>query len=188
MDNKLTQDMQDWLNTEPAARSVEAGALMVLKLTNHRFLYQNILARKDVKMIEYQLQKYLPMRLKQLTHEQVEEMKKQAAVIVEEHHLDTPRKQPKTEAEEWKKGKRQDHDALPEDIQALYAENLDILHRMREVHLQSRKIALADKSCSDCELYPFVKELIELDKRYHANWEKYDTYGREETEGQDEEK
>ena len=28
----------------------------------------------------------------------------------------------------------------------------------------------------DGDRYPFVKELIELDAKYHANWEKYDTY------------
>ncbi len=180
MDNKLTEDMQAWLNAEPQNRSLAKGAELVLKLTNNRFMYQNILGRKDTKMIEYQLKKFLAIRLQQITHEQVVEMKRQAAVIAEEHHLDTPRKSAKTLQEEWRKGKREDHDTLPEDIQALYAENLNILHQMRECHLQARKIALADKPCSDCDIYPFVKELIDLDKRYHANWQRYDEYGREE--------
>ena len=181
MDTKLTQRMQDWLEAKPADRSLEEGAELVLKLTGNQFLHRNIMVRKDFKMIEYQLRKYLPKRLQEVTHEEVERMKKEAAKIVEDHHLDTIRKSAKTPPEEWKKGKRQDHDSLPEDIQALYAENLNILHRMREVHLQTRKIALADKPCSDCDIYPFVKELIELDKRYHDNWKAYDEYGREET-------
>lgn len=180
MDTKLTQDMQDWLEAAPEKRSLDKGAMLVLKLTGNRFMYQNILARKDAKMIEYQLGKHLPRRLQQVTHEQVKEMKRQAAVIAETHHLDAPRKSAKTIAEEWRKGKRADHDSLPEDIQALYVENLNILHRMRECHLQVRKVALADKPCSDCDIYPFVRELIQLDKRYHANWKRYDEYGREE--------
>lgn len=178
MDTKLTQRMQDWLETPPANRSIEEGAEIVLKLTGNRFMCQNILRRKDYKMIKYQLKKYLPKRLQEVTHEEVEQMKKEASKIAEEHHLDKIRKSPKTQPEEWKKGKREDHDSLPEEIQALYAENLTILHRMRECHLQARKVALATQPCSDCDIYPFVKELIELDKRYHANWQAYDEYGR----------
>lgn len=177
MDIKLTQRIQDWLEATPADRSIEEGAEIVLKLTGNRFMCQNILGRKDYKMVEYQLRKYLPQRLQQITHEEVEQMKKQAATIAEEHHLDTIRKSAKTTPEEWKKGKREDHDSLPEDIQALYAENLTLLHRMRECHLQARKIALADKPCADCDIYPFVKELVELDKRLHSNWQAYDEYG-----------
>lgn len=180
MDIKLTQRIQDWLEASPADRSIEEGAEIVLKLTGNRFMCQNILGRKDYKMVEYQLRKYLPQRLQQVTHEEVEQMKKQAATIAEEHHLDTIRKSAKTTPEEWKKGKREDHDSLPEEVQALYAENLTLLHRMRECHLQARKIALADKPCADCDIYPFVKELVELDKRLHSNWQTYDEYGREE--------
>lgn len=179
MDTKLTQDMQDWLNAKPADRSFEKGAEMVLKLTNNRFMHQNIMVRKDFKMIEYQLRKYLPKRLQEFTHEEVVAMKKQATAIAEKRHLDVARKKLESEQKEFKKGKREDHDALPEEIQALYAENLNILHRMRECHLQARKVALADKPCSDCDIYPFVKELIDLDKRYRANWETYDNYGRD---------
>lgn len=178
MDSKLTQAMQDWLNSPSETRSLVEGAELVLRLTNNRFMYQNILVRRDTKMVEYQLQKYLTSRLNHITHEQVVEMKAQADVIAETHHLDRTRKTAKTSAEAMRKGKREDHDTLPADIQALYAENLDLLHRMRECHLQARHIALADTPCSDCDIYPFVKELIALDKQYRANWQAYDTYGR----------
>ena len=181
MDTKLTQRIQDWLEAKPTDRSLDEGAELVLKLTGNQFMHRSILVRKDFKMIEYQLKKYLPQRLQQVTHEEVEQMKVQAAKIAEEHHLDTIRKSAKTPPEEWKKGKREDHDSLPEDIQARNAENLNILHQMRECHLQARKIAQSKKPCTDCDIYPFVKELIELDKRYHANWQAYDEYGREET-------
>lgn len=179
MDTKLTQRIQDWLEAKPADRSIDEGAELVLKLTGNQFMHRSILVRKDFKMIEYQLKKYLPQRLQQVTHEEVERMTKEADKIAEEHHLDTIRKSAKTPPEEWKKGKREDHDQLPEDIQALYAENLNLLHRMRECHLQARKLAQSKQPCTDCDIYPFVKELIELDKRYHANWKAYDEYGRE---------
>ena len=153
--------------------------MLVLKLTGNRFMYQNILGRKDMKMIEYQLRKFLPRRLQEFTHEQEVEMKAEAEKIAAEHQDDVLRKSAKSAPEEWKKGKRQDHDSLPDEVQALYTENLTILHRMREVHLQARKIAATPSSCPDGDIYPFVKELIALDKQYHANWEKYDEYGRD---------
>lgn len=179
MDTKLTQQMQDWLEAKPENRSLEAGAEMVLKLTGNRFMVQNIANRKDFKMVEYQLRKYLPFRLQQITHEEVEAMKQQCETIAEEHHLEKSRKPVETEAEELKKGKRQDHNDLPQEIQALYVENLNLLHKMRQLHLQARMATKSASSCPDGDIYPFVKELIRLDKLYHENWAKYDEYGRE---------
>ena len=55
-------------------------------------------------------------------------------------------------------------------------ENLSLLQRMREVHLKLRTLSTADAPCPDSERYPFLKELIELDTRLHANWDRYDHY------------
>ena len=79
---------------------------------------------------------------------------------------------------DFRRGKRLDHDSLPLEIQALYAENLPILQQMRNIHAQLQVItanATADY-CPDSDRYPLLKELIALDKRYHANWKKYDSY------------
>ncbi len=74
------------------------------------------------------------------------------------------------------KGKREDHDLLPDEIKAKYVENLSLLQRMRELHLQLRSLSLENSSCPDSERYPFLKELIALDKKLHSNWEAYDHY------------
>ena len=55
-------------------------------------------------------------------------------------------------------------------------ENLSILQRMRELHLKLRSLSLETAPCPDSERYPFLKELIELDKKMHANWEEYDHF------------
>jgi hypothetical protein len=47
---------------------------------------------------------------------------------------------------------------------------------MRELHLTLRNLSLDSVSCPDSERYPFLKELIELDKRYRNNWKVYDSY------------
>ena len=76
----------------------------------------------------------------------------------------------------FKAGMRADHDLLPAEIQALYVENASILQKMRELHLTLRNLSLDNVACLDSERYPFLKELIELDKKYHSNWKAYDSF------------
>lgn len=47
---------------------------------------------------------------------------------------------------------------------------------MRELHLKLRSLSLETAPCPDSERYPFLKELIDLDKKMHANWEEYDHF------------
>lgn len=77
---------------------------------------------------------------------------------------------------QFKAGKRLDHDSLPVEIQALYIENGNIIHKMRELHLQLRQLSKENTTCPDSERYPFLKELIALDKTYHKNWQIYDSW------------
>ena len=55
-------------------------------------------------------------------------------------------------------------------------ENASILQKMRELHLTLRNLSLDNVACPDSERYPFLKELIELDKKYHSNWKAYDSF------------
>lgn len=80
------------------------------------------------------------------------------------------------ENKQFKAGKRLDHDSLPVEIQALYIENGNIIHKMRELHLQLRELSKENATCPDSERYPFLKELIALDKTYHKNWQIYDSW------------
>lgn len=77
---------------------------------------------------------------------------------------------------QFKAGKRLDHDSLPVEIQALYIENGNIIHKMRELHLQLRQLSKENATCPDSERYPFLKELIALDKTYHKTWQIYDSW------------
>lgn len=125
-------------------------------------------------MVDYQLQKYYNFRVKALTHAQVEEMAAQVQTIADEHLLtDDASTAPE---DERRLGKREDHDTLPDEVKAKYVENLSLLQRMRELHLRLRSLSLENATCPDSERYPFLKELISLDKKLHANWEEYDHF------------
>lgn len=173
MDHKFTEQIKAWLETPAAERDYTVGALYLLKLSGNKIMYMNLVAALDRRhdVIEYQLQKYYNFRVAALTHAQVEEMQLQVNKIVEDHIplAAEADKQPQ-------KGKREDHDTLPDEIKARYVENLSILQRMRELHLRLRSLSLETATCPDSERYPFLKELISLDKKLHANWEKYDHY------------
>ena len=173
-DNKFTKLIKQWLDTPTDERDYTIGALYLLKLSGNQIMYRNIMANPTSKaeFIEYNIRKYYNFRVQALTHYQVEEMQKQVDVIAQEHFS----LEEENPAKDFKKGKREDHDSLPDEIQALYVENLSIVQRMREVHLKLRSLSADNATCPDSERYPFLKELIELDKRLHSNWEQYDHF------------
>lgn len=172
MDHKFTELIKQWLETPSDQRDYSVGALYLLKLSGNQIMYRNIVAQLDRRhdFVDYQIQKYYNFRVQALTHAQVEEMQQQVDVIVAEHISLA------ANADEHKTGKRIDHDSLPDEIKAKYVENLSILQRMRELHLKLRSLSLDTAPCPDSERYPFLKELIELDKKMHANWEEYDHF------------
>ena len=172
MDNKFTELIKQWLETPSNQRDYSVGALYLLKLSGNQIMYRNIVAQLDRRhdFVDYQIQKYYNFRVQALTHAQVEEMQQKVDVIVAEHISLA------ANADEHKTGKRIDHDSLPDEIKVKYVENLSILQRMRELHLKLRSLSLDTAPCPDSERYPFLKELIELDKKMHANWEEYDHF------------
>ncbi|MBR1882707.1 MAG: hypothetical protein IJ808_06800 [Muribaculaceae bacterium] len=168
---EFTKAIQDWLNLPDEQRDYSKGAMYLLKLSGNQIMYRNLMAnpRRNADFIVRQLQKRLSFRLQQLTHAQVEEMQSQVNQIAVK--VLTP-----NSGEKFKQGKRDDHDQLPDEIQALYVENLSIVQRMRELHLRLRTLSLDTAPCPDSDRYPFLKELIALDKKLHSNWGTYDRY------------
>lgn len=175
MDKEFTNKLQTWLSLPREDRDWDEGALMLLQLTGNKIMYRNLSVNPEGKanFIEGKLQQYLEFRLAELTHEQVKEMQHAVEEIVKEH---TELKSDDNEAKNFKAGKRADHDTLPEEIQALYVENLDLVHRMRELHLKLRTMSTTDSTCADSDRYPFLKEFIKLDKKLHDNWNVYDHF------------
>ena len=174
MDNKFTEKIGPWLNTPDSERDYSEGAIMLLQLTNNKIMYNNIKAnpRARAEFIEYNLRKYYNFRLQQLTHEMVEQMRVEVKQIVADHLSLSE----DTEAKNFRAGKRVDHDELPDEIKALFERNFEIARRMRECHVHLRHAVNENTVCIDSEEYPFLQELIALDKEYHHNWDVYDHY------------
>ena len=206
MDNNFTEEVKAWLDMPASERDYDKGALYLLQLSNNQIMYRNLSrnAKKHGDFIEHHIRKYMKFRLERLTHEQVQEMQKKVDKIAILRNLDASSEgssassggengegndsaSGSTETADssdsavsaspkFKAGIRADHDLLPAEIQALYVENASILQKMRELHLTLRNLSLDNVACPDSERYPFLKELIELDKKYHSNWKAYDSF------------
>ena len=172
MDHQFTEKLQQWMNTPDGQKDWDEGAIMLLQLSGNKIMYANIShnPKGKAEFIKGKLQQYLNFRLQELTKQQVNEMQQKVEVIVKNTI------KPDGDFADFKAGKRGDHDLLPDEIKVLYAENLDIVHRMRELHLKLRTLSLENATCPDSERYPFLKEIIALDKKLHENWDAYDHF------------
>lgn len=171
MNHQFTERLGAWLRERPDTRDYAAGCKMFLQLTARVNMYKNLLAAPDMPRLETELQKHYDFRVAELTHDRVEAMDEQAATIAADNNLQAGESEATPP-----RGRRADHDTMPPEIQALYVENLSVLRRMREVHLRLRNLSLETATCPDSERYPFLKELIDLDKKYRSNWQSYDQY------------
>lgn len=174
MNNKLTERLQDFLDTPREDRDWNEGAILLLQLTNNTIMYRNlsINPKGKAEFIEGKLRAFLKARREVEAHDEVIILQEQVNAIIENR---TEFKED-NEAKEFKAGKRADHDRLPEDIQALYVENLDLVHRMRELHLRLRLLSDSTKQVPAAERKLLLDEFINLDKKLHANWDAYDHF------------
>ena len=176
MDKNLTDKLRQFLETPNEQKDWNAGAILLLQLTNNPIMYRNISLNPKGKadFILGKLQQFLKARCEIENHNEVMALQSTVNEIVTQRtEFSNPDTNPATD---FKAGKRADHDALPEEIQALYVENLDIVHRMRELHLQLRKLSDSTKTIPDSERKPLLDEFIALDKKLHDNWNTYDHY------------
>ena len=76
LDEKFTKAMQQWLMQRQEQRSLEEGALLLLRINRNQRLYSNIIRKKGFQKLEYELNKHLKIRLEGLTREQVAQMER----------------------------------------------------------------------------------------------------------------
>lgn len=176
LDPKVTQAVQDWLNTPEAERDIKAGADLMLQLNRNRALYNSILKRPDKflpKMV-YELKKHLKIRLANMTMAEVASLEKEVVPRVEETLTEVPVITPDDEIPEGKiaKGRRPDHDSLPAEIRELWDSNAE---RYRQIVLLFNELkAMAD--LQPCDRFDKLHILDLTEKKYRDNLAKYDSY------------
>lgn len=176
MDDKFTQKIQDWLATPADQRDILAGATMLLQLNHNRTLHANIVRRPErfAGKVEYELRKHLKIRLDGLTVADVVKMGREVMPRVEETLHQVPVISTDAELPEGTValGRRQDHEQLPAEIQALWDGNIENYHKVRDLHHRLKEMEAAPP----CDRYEFLKLLDEADRKYRENLAKYDGF------------
>lgn len=174
IDLELTPEIKEWLDTPHERRDYARGALLIGKVSRNRILYANVSRDPVAKAtaIEYHLRKIYSRRVADITHEQVGRMMERCDAIARSAGLDHPA----SGKSDFQKGKRADHDSLPQEIRDLWTRNGDLRQRMRDCHTHLRLINPSNSTCPDSDRYPWAKQLIEYDRQYRDNWNRYDHY------------
>lgn len=175
MDEKLTAQVQAYINAEPADRDIEFGAVLLLKLNKNRILYNNIVRRPDkfADKLLYELKKFLTIRLDQKTIHDVVQMERKLLPAVE---LLIANAEPLSTDDEHVaaivKGKRADHESLPERVQKLWEESAGYYKNIKLLHENLKGM----DNDQPCDRYELLKQLDEQDRMYRMNMESYDGY------------
>lgn len=165
----LTEEIKKLIELPKEDVRIEDAALLLLKITRNKIMYNNLIRRNAVGKALYELQKHYNSRMRNHEISVVPEMETKAAEIAK----NTPEIESEEQIEEKvTKGKRKDHEELPDEVKALYFENFNNLRRMRKLHEQLK--LMVDNS--PCDRFPFLSELLTLDTKLRKNWELYDSY------------
>ena len=166
----IAQEIQVWLGKSEinlaSNISFEAGARLLLRCNSNRYMYNSLIKSwrmpSSKRTLVVELQKHLKIQLSGVTLAQIQEMQPKVDAIGEEVA--------KTEKSPTFRGKRPDHEALPSNIQAIYKEVDNIRLKMRSLHERLK----AMRNAPPCDRHEYTLQLIDLDKRYHEQWERYD--------------
>ena len=154
------EQVKEWLSTEPSQRDLEFGAKLMLQGNRNKILHQNVIKKSNFEKIVYELTKIMG-----------EESRNNDQALVAKMVLQVTANE--TTQPEETKGKRADHDTLPEAVQALFEKNLQIYPEMRSLH---ERLKVLSETATATERLPFLQRLLSLDQELRENWNLYDGF------------
>lgn len=188
LDKEFTKEISVWLSTSRENRDVVAGAELLLRLTGNRQFYATACVRPEVvhDHVEYELKKHLSIReaghntetLRALERGLLSEfsaMEESAVVSVADESTedDAYAESAGADVHVVRRGRRADHDELPEYIQQIVEDNSVRYEQMRVLY--NRLLSLQD--AAPCDRKEDIFQLDKLHKEWGAAWKVYDHYG-----------
>lgn len=179
MDKAFTQDIADWLETPREERDVRKGAELLLRINGNRHIYQLAMIRPETahNHVEADLKKFLQIRLDGHTMESVRQM--DSELIPKVQNIITTRQDESEDAPEetddtapTHRGKRSDHNELPEKIRAIYERGGELFEKIKQIFTELQQM----ENAPACDRYEKLKVLKPLVKEYTDGWERYDNY------------
>lgn len=166
-DKKLTEEIQSIVQSQNVTtEQLIQGVNILHRIAPSNMVYmrwQQLVASRPLYLKEHilaELNKHLKYRLDDLTRSEVKTLDIKVQKDVSETLTAN------------RTGKREDHDSLPPEIQALWDDNAVIYKRMKDKFEECK--SLNDKPA--CDRYEVLKILAELDDKYRAQMKEYDSY------------
>ena len=198
-DVKFTQKIKQWFDSEHTDENIRDGAMLLLQINNNRHLYQQIMPRPQrmLEPLKYELQKHYDYRIKGLSLDEVRKFDGEVTPLLQKAvdstadadklAADVAPHLPFVDAENTDsidataiiaKGKRADHDQLPDDIKEIWDANIQRWKRIKELFEACKAYQL---SCDRFEGLnaaneEFQKMLLTLKTEYYAYKQSMDQY------------
>lgn len=193
LDPKFTEALVAWMREEHTSdEMIRKGAVMLLQLNRNRVLYQQICRTPSrmLKKLEYELNKHISIRLDGYTLADVQQLEKEfipeltvaAQAAAEDGQIPfitMPASDGGTGSVS-SKGKRPDHDLLPDDIKQLWEKNAE---RWKKIKATFELLKTLD---APCDRYEHVKVLKEAWYAYKKDMCAYDDFKATDNGGDDE--
>ena len=198
-DVKFTQKIKQWFDSEHTDENIRDGAMLLLQINNNRHLYQQIMLRPQrmLEHLKYELQKHYDYRIKGLSLDEVRKFDGEVTPLLQKAvdstadadklAADVAPHLPFVDAENTDsidataiiaKGKRADHDQLPDYIKEIWDANIQRWKRIKELFEACKAYQL---SCDRFEGLnaaneEFQKMLLTLKTEYYAYKQSMDQY------------
>ena len=199
IDKLFRARVEEWLSKKKHTEAELAdGAMMVLQCNRNRAMYNTMMRKPshyEEKMV-YELKKHLAYLQNDMNLEDVKKLEKQILPVIGKAIADTEETADKTAAalgeipedsflpapalsseEPYKqtdaivaRGKRTDHDTLPEDIRAIWDKNAERYKKIKQAHETCKTLTAA------CDRYEFTSAIAELWADYKKDFDTYDHY------------
>ena len=186
IDKLFRARVTEWLSKEKHTEAELAeGATMVLQCTRNHALYNTIMRRpaRYEEKIAYELRKHLRYLKDDMTLDEVKSMEARILPVIgkvmdievsEEKPLPSPAhsSEPPYELTDTvvARGKRPDHDTLPEHIRAIWERNAERYKKIKQAHETCKTLTAA------CDRYEFTSAIAELWAAYKKDFDTYDHY------------
>jgi len=188
MDNELTKKMGEFLQKEtPTDNEIREAALMLLQLDpgRERAIYNSAQLRPQslLPWVRTDLKKFYGIRMRGMTNEEAHKFNDETVKLVVEDLKKVPEgaeiKLEDSVKMESIRGKREDHDSLPDEIKQLWDKNAERWNTMRKLHVQLEQL-IAQPGYQACDGNELCYQLRQADNALRADYKKYDEYNAEE--------
>ena len=186
IDKLFRARVEEWLSKKKHTEAELAdGAMMVLQCNRNRAMYNTMMRKPshyEEKMV-YELKKHLAYLQNDTNLDDVKELEKKILPVVEnvlnvELTDEKPLPSPALSSEEpyeqtgtiVARGKRTDHDTLPEAIRAIWDRNAERYKKIKQAHETCKTLTAA------CDRYEFTMAISELWADYKKDFDTYDHY------------